>query len=433
MVHRFARSLVFLAAASLATPIRANVLGIHTMIQDNNDTILQLDRAADLCGRGGWVKQLMYIQDGTEWRFDHKWVQFVDGARERNLNTVARLHYVPPSYRASASDFASKPTSDPDGSYGRFKDLVRDFVSRFGGRLHYIEIWNEPNLGLEWDGQADPEEFVLAMMAGYDGAKEADPTCQVLFPGLAPTGDNANGNMDNEVFLRRCFQSTAVCPRDGKPFKDHFDILGNHSYALNHPYSYNNDKYSAYGFVWEWNICAQYGKRPPVLITECGYLLGNRADTRYPAVTEQSRATDISRSFRDVWARDRRVLGAMPYYLHSPDGYRANESGFWWVRSDGSTTPQYDAVKALRPQLEDAPGNLVDPYGNVPRYYDDDATSIVDALAILRVAFGLVPQHSYEWRAITAADVWPPDTPDGILTVEDAVRVLRIVSGLEAP
>jgi len=434
MVHRVkaaAAALALLALAATTTPASANVLGIHTMIQDNNDVIRQLDQAAALCGRGGWVKQLMYVQDGSEWHFDPKWVQFTDGARKRHLNVVARLHYVPPGWRASADAFASKPKSDPDGTYNAYRDLIRGFVQRFNGRLHYAEIWNEPNIGLEWDWQASPEEFVRAMMAGYDGVKEADPTCQVLFPGLAPTGDNANGNMDNEVFLRRCFESSYLCPRDGRPFKDHFDILGNHSYALNHPVDYRDDKYSAIGYVWEWNICALFGKRPPVLITECGYLLGNREDTRYPAVTEENRATNIYRSFRDVWARDSRVLGAMPYYLHASEGWRGHESGFWWVQNDGTPTPQYNAVKALRPVLEDAPGNLLDPYGNAVRVFQEDGTDMADAVAILRVAFGVTPAETLEWRAVTRADVWPRDDPDERLTVEDALSVLQLIAGLE--
>jgi hypothetical protein len=101
--------LLLLAAIFALAPAHANVLGIHTMVQDNNETTQQLDEAAALCGWGGWVKQLMYVQDGTEWTFDPKWTDFVDGARQRHLNVVARLHYLPPSFRADPNNFASKP------------------------------------------------------------------------------------------------------------------------------------------------------------------------------------------------------------------------------------------------------------------------------------------------------------------------------------
>ena len=73
--RRHARFTLAIALLALASA-RANVLGIHTMVQDNAETAQQLDEAAELCGWGGWVKQLMYVQDGTEWAFDPKWRAF---------------------------------------------------------------------------------------------------------------------------------------------------------------------------------------------------------------------------------------------------------------------------------------------------------------------------------------------------------------------
>lgn len=411
-----------------ATEARANVLGIHTMIQDNNESTQQLDQAAAMCGWGGWVKQLMYLQDGTEWGFYDKWIPFIDGARARHLNVVARIHYLPPSYRADPGNFSSKPRNDPDGSFTSYKNLMQSFVARFQGRLHFIEVWNEPNLSYEWNTYPNAAEFVKVMMAGYDGAKAADPTCEVLFPGLAPTDGTPDGqNINNLTFLASCFQSTYMCPRDGKPFKDHFDILGNHSYALNHPPTYKSDKYSVYGFTWELSICAQYGKTPKVLVTECGYALGDHSDTGYPAITEDLRASYMVTAFRDIWAKDTRVLGAMPYFLHAVE--RTSDQPFFWIRNDGSHTPQYDAVSALVPILADIPGNLVNRYGNLRRDSAVDKLDILDALAVARVAGGTDPVP--EWHKVVAADVAPPGAPDDKLTMNDAIRVLRMCAGLE--
>ena len=407
---------------------RANILGIHTMIQDNGESTQQLDQAAELCGWGGWVKQLMYVQDGTEWKFDTKWTPFVDGARQRHLNVVARLHYLPPSFRADPNNFASKPKSDADDSFTSYKNLIQGFVARFGGHLHYIEIWNEPNLGYEWNTFPDAEEFVKVMMAGYDGAQEADPACRVLFPGLAPTNGTAdNQNIDNLVFLRSCFQSTYTCPRDGKTFKDHFDILGNHSYSLNHPASYNADRYSIKGYLWELAVCNEFGKNPKVLITECGYALGNHDDGAYPAVTENSRASNMLLAFRDYWAADARVLGAMPYFLHSVE--RPSDRPFFWIRDDGSHTPQYDTVKGAGTILADVPGNLLNRYGNLRRTSGFDPLNVADAIAITRVAAGVDPAP--EPYQVTTADVAPAGAPDGVLTMADAIGVMRMLAGLD--
>lgn len=423
-------TMLCLAALCAAASARANVLGIHTMIQDNAETQQQLDEAAALCGWGGWVKQLLYIQDGTEWRFDAKWLEFVDGARRRQLNVVARLHYLPPSFRADPNDFASKPRNDADGSFTTFKDLVRGFVARFDGKLHYVEIWNEPNLQGEWNNQPDAQEWVKVMMAGYDGVKEADPYARVLFPGLAPTNGTPDGrNIDNLVFLKQCFQSTYRCPRDGRTFAEHFDILGNHSYALNRPASYAADKFSVRGYTWEWAVCQQYRTSTPILITECGYALGNHDDTRYPAVTEEFRADNMVKAFRDIWAADFRVMGAMPYFLHASE--RVSDRPFFWVRDDGSHTPQYDAVMALTPVLADAPGNLVNVFGNRPTNVLRDPLNLADVAAILRSAAGTVDQSTLEPARIVTADLAPPGDPDGRLTVDDAAAALRINAGLD--
>lgn len=415
--------------ALVAAGARANVLGIHTMIQDNGETTQQLDQAAELCGWGGWVKELMYVQDGTDWHFDQKWIDFVDAARQRHLNVVARLHYLPPGFRADPNNFSSKPKNDADGSFTSYKNLIRGFVARFSGRLHYVEIWNEPNLSYEWNTYPNAEEFVKVMMAGCDGAKEADPTCRVVFPGLAPTNGTAdNQNIDNLTFLRSCFQSTYTCPRDGKTFKDHFDILGNHSYALNHPAAYSADKYSIKGYLWELSICSQFGKSPKVLITECGYSLGNQDDGGYPAVTEESRASNMLSAFRNYWAADPRVLGAMPYFLHAAE--RTSDRPFFWVRDDGSRTPQFTSVKSTKPELTDVPGNLINRYGNLRRTSGFDGLNLADAIAVTRVAAGIDPAP--EPYQVTTADVAPADAPDGLITFADAVRVTRMIAGLDA-
>lgn len=426
---RAALAILLLYVAACAA--RPNVLGIHTMVQDNNETQQQLDLAAELSGPGGWVKQIFYVQDGVEWGFDPKWQTFLSGARARRLNVVARLHYIPPSYRADPANFAGKPRPGPDGDYAAYGNLIREFVARFGGALHYVELWNEPNLSYEWDNQPNPEEFVRALMAGYDGVKAADPSCQVLFPGLAPTDGTPDGrNVNNLTFITQCYQSTAVCPRDGRSFRQHYDIMGSHPYSFNHPPNYRQDRYSIVGYQHELGVCASFGDPGrKVLLTECGYALGSHEDTRFPAVTEELRAQYMVSAMRDVWALDNRVLGAMPYHLHAAE--RTSDTPFFWVRDDGSRTPQFEAVKALRPVLQDIPGNIINVYANRPRSLGyTDRVDIRDVQRILGVAVGRVPAPDALVPAylLTAGDAAEP--PDGLLTAADAVATLRTASGL---
>jgi hypothetical protein len=146
-------------------------------------------------------------------------------------------------------------------------------------------------------------------------------------------------------------------------------------------------------------------------------------------VTEQFRADNMVIAFRDVWAADKRVLGAMPYFLHAAE--RTSDRPFFWIRDDGTHTPQYDAVAALKTNLADQPGNLVNVFGNRPRNVLRDPLDMADTAAVLRAATAAADPSALEPYQVTTADVSPPDAPDGLLTMEDAVEILRTNAGLE--
>src|SRR5436190_2241547 len=93
----------------------------------------------------------------------------------------ARRQYLP-----RAGGRAGQATPQPRfADYGDFVDAV---VTRYRGRVHYYQLWNEPNLGVEWGMQ--PVDAVAAtelLRVGYARAKTADPGAVVIAPALAPT------------------------------------------------------------------------------------------------------------------------------------------------------------------------------------------------------------------------------------------------------
>jgi hypothetical protein len=138
---------------------RGTVYGIHTFVQDKCDTtnvLYQLDRARELAGPGAHVKQLLHgITAATPGPLPC-WVQFVDAAYNRDLIPVLRLEG-----EYSGSSWV-KPQPDPDGGYtsiaAAFKRVVAGLPLHEGKPL-YVEVWNEPNLGLEWSGTPNPQEY----------------------------------------------------------------------------------------------------------------------------------------------------------------------------------------------------------------------------------------------------------------------------------
>ena len=145
----------------------------------------------------------------------------VDHAVNQGLQLVARLGYVPDWARP---DDKSALYLD-ESSYDEFADFVGAFVGHFRGRVHYLVIWNEPNLSQEWGYRpVDPAGYTELLRQSYLAAKAADPEVTVLGGALAPTlaapGDAlALNDLD---YLRAMYEAGAG---------QYFDMLAAHSYG----------------------------------------------------------------------------------------------------------------------------------------------------------------------------------------------------------
>jgi uncharacterized repeat protein (TIGR01451 family) len=133
--------------------------GINTFVQDGCTTSLvtkQLDWAHTLMGDGAYVKQLFYGITADSTGAASCWQTFVNGCYDRNMTPVIRLQG---PYGGSNW---TKPTATSSGNYSAvaagFARVVSDLPRRDGFKL-YVEIWNEPNLNLEWGGSANAVEY----------------------------------------------------------------------------------------------------------------------------------------------------------------------------------------------------------------------------------------------------------------------------------
>jgi hypothetical protein len=63
-----------------------------------------------------------------------------------------------------------------------WKDYVRTVATRYKGRIHYYEIWNEPNLPGYYSGTVD--QMVTLAREAYAILKEVDPTVKVVSPSV---------------------------------------------------------------------------------------------------------------------------------------------------------------------------------------------------------------------------------------------------------
>jgi len=316
------------------------VYGIHTFVQRRNDLgyiDYQLNRSVELMGSGAYVTQLFDWIDPS-WHGPPNWMRdFVGRAYDRWLTPVIRL-------AGPRGTYWIKPKPDPDGSYTTwaqaFKRVVEALPRRDGHWL-YIQIWNEPNLNEEWEGQANPTEYGRFLVDTAAAIRSInDPRIVILNGPLSPGGEYYYLNYLEDM-LRTVPAALWA-----------FDAWATHPYPGNRPPEYNihsgtaGDNWAAIDlYQRELEVLARHGRSGvKVLLTETGYALGNAYDVMYAPISEANRAEYIQRAFRSFWSAWPEVIGVCPYELVDPD----EEWWVWdWLWDDGRSHQQFDAVKAM--------------------------------------------------------------------------------------
>jgi hypothetical protein len=186
---------------------------------------LDMARAAGIT----WMKQQFSWEEIEPGKGTFQWTKYdriVDLAGRYGLQVIARLDRPPAWTRSEAEEaFATRPPDDL-ADYG---DFVYAFVRHYQGRVHYIQIWNEPNLSAEWGFQrVDAVAYTQLLEVAYRRAKEADPDVVVLSGPLAITLEDASmrGNHNDLVFLEEMYQAGAGA---------YFDILSANAFGLDRP------------------------------------------------------------------------------------------------------------------------------------------------------------------------------------------------------
>lgn len=210
------------------------------------------DRDLDLMKDGGfnWVKQSFSWEsiEGAG-RGSYDWSiadQVVSHANARGLKILARLSLDP--------DLRGFWAGDPPQNGDAFAEYAGTLAARYScqpgaiGCIQAFQIWNEPNLAREWGGKRpNPGEYVQFLGKAYRAIKAANPSALVINAGMAPTGDNSENAMPDDLFYEQMYQ--AMGSSNG-----YFDALGVHGagYAappeLDPAEAASNPKYGGYRF-----------------------------------------------------------------------------------------------------------------------------------------------------------------------------------------
>ncbi len=147
----------------------------------------------------------------------------VRATEDAELRLVARVDFQPAWARL---DGANNGPPDNGQDYADFVHTLVERYKRGGqrGRIHAIEIWNEPNLSREWGGQPITQQsatqYVQLLCAAYAAAKQADPYVTVVSAGLSPTGIADGTAQPDDVYLQWLYDAG---------MQGCYDVLGAHA------------------------------------------------------------------------------------------------------------------------------------------------------------------------------------------------------------
>lgn len=331
------------------------LFGINTFIQDRCENYYinwQLDRAREILGWHGYVKQLFHGINLDIAAPRDCWVYFVNQAYDRGLQPVIRLQ------GGITNGNWDKPHADSPGDYARIADAYRRVVGQLPRRDNfklYIQIWNEPNLNFEWGGQLNPTEYAQFLTQTANAIRGiGDPRIVLVSAPLSP-----GGHMSIGTFMYQMFNTVPDS-------RWAFDLWGAHPYPANHPPEYNVHRNTAVypqmvvdAYLEQLKTLAAWG-RPGVktFLSETGYELWNNTYgwEGFPIINEDNRAAYLGRAFEDYWRGWAEVEAVAPYQLSDPVGSWVN-----WNFIDGNgltygqPRAQFQAMKNL---------NKSDPFAN---------------------------------------------------------------------
>jgi uncharacterized repeat protein (TIGR01451 family) len=360
--------------APSATWTYDNPYGIHTYVQDlclDQYIGFQLDRALDLVGPGGHVKQLLYPVTDTTTGPRQCWVEFVNSAYDRELVPIVRIQGV------WGGSCWVKPQADAAGDYTSIAEAYKRVVQglpRRDGHTLYVEVWNEPDLPVEWSGSPSAWEyghFFVDVAAAIHSL--GDSRIKVLNGGLTP---------GNSSFTRQLVSVPG--------FVGSFDLWAAHCYPHNHPPEYNLHRGTATypqfaidSYLLELDVLARYGGRRDVqvILTETGHALYENTFgfEGYPPINESNRAAYMVRAFQDYWLSWPEVVAVTPFELVDP--YGTTWYMDWLYPTTDIPHQQYSAIEALpKPGPILVPGTLTVAFQaralDVPGIYYSDVFAI---------------------------------------------------------
>lgn len=117
--------------------------------------------------------------------------KYVGWSQEHHTEIMMHLSYTPHWASSTPDAPTDVEVTNPPGLSGPPRDMenwrnfVRTVATRYKGKIHTWELWNEPNRPQSWNGSVDT--LVAMARDAYTILKQIDPSCTVVSPAATET------------------------------------------------------------------------------------------------------------------------------------------------------------------------------------------------------------------------------------------------------
>lgn len=230
--------------------------------------------------------------------------QYVDLAAEKKVEILLTLGQTPQWASARPDDespyhpgWPAEPANLQD-----WRDYIRTVATRYKGKIHYYEIWNEPDLKMFYTGSVD--KMVELSREAYTILKQVDPTITVLSP--ATTNATPDLQWQKDFF--------------GRGGGDYADVIAQHFY----PGSPIPEDLAKYIHQMK-EVMTEYGlAQKPLWNTESGWLKPT------PIESDRKAIAYVARTYLINWA-----AGVQRFYWYAWDNQAA--VSLYFTEVDGKT------------------------------------------------------------------------------------------------
>lgn len=348
------------ASSRTAAASRNNVFGVDTGIgslrHDDRVRALKLLKAAGCKWvRVGiywpWIDRKMGSAADTSTRDWTTQDDYINDAIAYGMTVIGEIH----GYAAWANGHAGKPYYVPADT-SAYDQFAKDAVARYQGRVHYWEVWNEPN-GPFWTDTAgrshlDSYGYARMLQGAYLAIKSVDPTSKVILGAI---------DRNHLSYLRDIYRELKgpnnVRESEARSHNFYFDILGAHPYCDNRSPTSKDPR-----FIWDGPngmdrnftglpkmkayMTSQGDPRKHVIITEMAWPIRTKEVRRLvytKFVTPAQQAHYLTTAYRMVkrWT----WVDAMLWYGFKDYDWK-DEAPFSLINANWGPRPSYKAYRA---------------------------------------------------------------------------------------